>query len=213
LALTVLRGQGGTGDAEIALEGGLGYFELQGSGQAGPIRVRFGDSVVTASGLTVLRINLDNPSGELAVFSGNAHVERGNVLTLELHGGESVAMNAADPGRYELAESIEPDSWDAWNSDRDQDLTAQAAARTGAVNGLEDSGNPAWNDLDANGNWYNVPDQGSIWSPYEAANPDWDPYGNGYWMSTPLFGNNWVSGYGWGYLPFQCGLWNYYNNF
>ncbi len=213
LALTVLRGQGGAGDAEIALESGLGYFELQGSGQAGPIRVRFGDSVVTASGFTVLRINLDNPSGELAVFSGNAHVERGNVLTLELHGGESVEMNAAEPGRYQLSESIEPDSWDAWNSDRDQDLAAEAAARTGASNGFEESGNPAWNDLDANGNWYNVPDQGNIWSPYEAANPDWDPYGNGYWMSTPLFGNNWVSGYGWGYLPFQCGLWNYYNNF
>ncbi|MGD0520645.1 MAG: FecR family protein [Terracidiphilus sp.] len=213
LVLTILRGQGGTGDAEIALEGGLGYFELQGSGHAGPIRIRFGDSVVTASGFTVLRINLDNPPGELAVFSGNARVERGNVLTLDLHGGESVAMSAADPGRYELAESIEPDSWDAWNSDRDQDLAAEAAVRTGAVNGLEDSGNPAWNDLDANGSWYNVPDQGAIWSPYDAASPDWDPYGNGYWMSTPQFGYDWVSGYGWGYLPFQCGLWNYYSNF
>ena len=31
--------------------------------------------------------------------------------------------------------------------------------------------------------------------------------------SAPLFGYIWVSGYGWGYLPFQCGVWNYYGNF
>jgi hypothetical protein len=211
--LTVLRGQGSAGDAEITLEGGLGYFELAGSGQAGQIRLRFGDSVVTASSPTILRIDLDNPPGSLAVFSGNAHVERGNALTLDLHGGESVVMSSADPGRYELSETIEPDSWDAWNSDRDQELASEAAARTGVESGFEDSGNPAWNDLDANGSWYNVPDQGTIWSPNDASSPDWDPYGNGYWMTTPLFGSTWVSSYGWGYLPFQRGAWNYYNSF
>ena len=31
LTLTVLRGQGGVGDAEIVLETGLGYFEVQGA--------------------------------------------------------------------------------------------------------------------------------------------------------------------------------------
>ena len=35
-------------------------------------------------------------------------------LSLDLHGGESVALNAADPNIYNLAETIEPDSWDAW---------------------------------------------------------------------------------------------------
>jgi hypothetical protein len=31
------------------------------------------------------------------------------------------------------------------------------------------------------------------------------PYGNGYWMWTPRFGYIWVSGYSWGYMPYQCG--------
>jgi FecR protein len=212
LSLTVLRGQGGAGDAEIKLEGGLGYFELQGTGQAGSIRIRFGHSVVTAGSPTVVRINLDQPPGTLAVFTGNAHVERG-ALALDVHGGESVTMSSASPGRYDLAESIEPDSWDAWNSDRDQELASEAAAHTGVENGFEDSGNPAWNDLDANGSWYNVPDQGTIWSPNDASSADWDPYGNGYWLTTPLFGSTWVSSYGWGYLPYHCGTWNYYNSF
>ncbi|MGA3264328.1 MAG: FecR family protein [Terracidiphilus sp.] len=213
LELTALHGQGGSSDTQITLESGLGYFELPGGGQIGQIRIKFSDSVVTTSGSTALRINLDNPPGELAVFSGNAHVERGGVLTLDLHGGECVALSGSDPGRYSLAESIEPDSWDTWNSDRDQALAAESAAGTGATNGFEDNSNPAWSDLDANGAWYNVPDQGTIWSPYDASIPGWDPYGNGYWMWMPQFGYDWISGYAWGYLPFQCGEWNFYNNF
>jgi hypothetical protein len=213
LALTVLRGHGGTGDTEIALESGLGYFELQDGSQIGRFQVQFGDSMVTASGNAVLRISYDHPPGELAVFSGNARLERGSALTLDLHGGESVALNNSDPDHYSLAESIEPNSWDAWNSDRDQALTTQAAAETGVTKSFAENSNPAWNDLDANGSWYNVPDQGYVWSPSDAANPDWDPYGDGDWMWMPQFGYTWVSGYGWGYLPYQYGEWNYYNHF
>ena len=209
LTLSVLR----SGDAEIDLESGLAYFELHSEGAAGQIQVRFGDSVVTASGFTVMRVNLDNPPGELAVFSGNAHLERGNTLQLDLHGGESVALNGADPSQSNVVEIIEPDSWDAWNSDRDQALMSAETARTGAANSMPDKNNPAWNDLDANGNWYDVPSQGFVWSPYDAANPGWDPYGNGHWMWTPSFGYIWISGDPWGYMPFQCGAWSFYNDF
>jgi FecR protein len=213
LTLTVLRGQGGSSDVEITLDSGLGYFELQGAGQAGTIQIRFGDAVVTAGGFAVLRINLDNAPGELAVFSGNAHLEHGAAVTADLHGGESVALNGADPARYIINENIEPDSWDTWNSDRDQVLSAEASAKTGATNGYPDSGNPAWNDLDANGNWYNVPGQGNVWSPYDAGNAGFDPYGNGNWVWTPGYGYAWASDYSWGFLPYQCGLWNYYDAF
>jgi len=217
-ALTVLRGTDAAGDAEITLKTGLGYFELQGATQGGGVRVRFGDSQVTAAGATLVRINLDTPPGELAVFSGSAHLVRGNPdhpgsESLDLHGGESVALSAAMASQDNISESIEPDSWDTWNSDRDQMLTTEGATRTGATNSLGDSNNPAWNDLDANGNWYNVPGQGEIWSPNEAADASFDPYGNGDWMWTPGYGYIFVSGYPWGYTPFQCGNWNYYNSF
>jgi len=217
-ALTVLRGTDTTGDAEITLKTGLGYFELQGATEGGAIRVRFGDSQVTAAGPTVLRISMDNPPGELAVFSGSAHLVRGNPDqprsgSLDLHGGESVALSAANPDQDNISESIEPDSWDTWNSDRDEALTAGGASRTGAASSLGQSNNPAWNDLDANGNWYNVPGQGEIWSPNEAADTSFDPYGNGDWMWTPGYGYIFVSGYPWGYMPFACGNWNYYNSF
>ena len=188
LSLTFLRGSnaGADRDAELQLNNGLGYFELQGDTDSSHMRVRFGDNVVTAGGFTVLRINLDKAPGDIAVFSGNAHVE-GSAIALDLHGGESVVLIAGDPGNYNLSESIEPDSWDTWNSDRDQALTTASADRTAATHNQPDNNNPAWSDLDANGNWYNVPDQGYVWSPNDAATPGWDPYGSGYWMSTPGF--------------------------
>jgi uncharacterized membrane protein YgcG len=214
LTLQALQGAGATGNAVLMLNSGLAYFEFQGGGQAGQMSVEFGDAQVTTSGFTVFRLGMDNPPGQVAVFSGNAHLESaaGNVAA-DLHGGESIALNAASPANYQLAESIEPDSWDEWNSDRDQTLTAEAASQTGATANLSEPQNPAWNDLDADGNWYDVPGQGYIWSPYEASSAAFDPYGYGNWMWTPGYGYLWVSGYPWGYMPFQCGRWNYYNSF
>ena len=214
LTLQVLSGSGASADAEIAVTTGLVYFEIQGGGLVGQMNVHFGDSTISASGFTVLRVNLDSPPGQVAVFSGNAHLVGNNgAFSVDMHGGESVALSAADATQYNLAETIDPNSWDAWNSDRDQALTAEAANQTAAPTDLGEGQNPAWNDLDANGNWYNVPDQGYVWSPYDASNPDFDPYGNGNWMWTPGYGYLWLSGYSWGYLPFQCGTWNFYGGF
>jgi hypothetical protein len=219
LTLQVLRGAGTGADAELTLNSGLCYFEFQGGGQAGQMSVHFGTSVATTSGFTALRIVMDTPPGSLAVFSGNVHLEvvasaTGTAaVATDLHGGESITLNAVEPSQYTVAESIEPNSWDAWNSDRDQTLTAEAANQTGAPENLGEAQNPAWNDLDASGSWYDVPGQGYVWSPYEAANADFDPYGNGEWMYTPAYGYLWASGYPWGYMPYQCGAWNFYNGF
>jgi hypothetical protein len=213
LKIAVLRQDAGVNRSQLLLESGLGYFELPGNSSAGQTTARFGDSSVIANGFTVLRISLDSLPGELAVFAGNVHLDRGNSLSLDLRGGDSISLNASDPSVYNLAETIEPDSWDAWNSDRDQDLTTQQAARTAASGSEPNSNNPAWGDLDANGNWYNVPGQGYVWSPNEAASGDWEPYGCGNWVWTPRFGYIWVSCEQWGYLPYTSGYWNYYDDF
>lgn len=210
-----LNAIGNNGVTEIVLDGGLGYFELQGNGPGGDMRVVFSGAVVTAADFTVMRIRMDNPPGELAVFSGDAHLQSGNALAVDLHGGQSIALNASDPSRYNLAESIEPDSWDDWNADRDQALNADATEQTEASSSYanSDNPNPQWNDLDANGNWYDVPGQGYVWSPYEASSVGWDPYGCGHWMWTPSYGYVWISCESWGYLPYSYGTWSYYNGF
>ena len=160
LQIAVLRQEGSSGKTETLLTSGLGYFEMSGKG-SNDMMTRFGDSTVTANGFTVIRVNLDNPPGEVAVFTGNAHLQRGN-LTLDLHGGQTVALNGTDPNQYNLAEAIEPDSWDSWNADRDQELNSQEEAKTTATTSQPSSSNPAWGDLDTNGNWYNVPGQGCV---------------------------------------------------
>src|SRR5579863_306487 len=217
LALSVLSGSGSSADAELNLNVGLAYFEFQNGGQAGQFGVHFGSSTATTSGFTAFRVDVDSPPGSLAVFSGNVHLDVASNfaagVTADLHGGESIALNPADPSNYSLAESIDPNSWDAWNSDRDEELTAEATTQTGTPENLGATQNPAWNDLDANGSWYDVPDQGYVWSPYDAQNPDFDPYGNGNWIYTPSYGYVWASGYQWGYMPFHCGAWNFYDGF
>jgi hypothetical protein len=211
LTIKVLRGSGSSAAAELELDSGLAYFEIQGGDQAGPIKVRFGNDLASVSGFTVFRVDRDNPPGQLAVFSGNLHLEGG--LSVDLHSGENLTLNASDPSQYNLAESIEPDSWDSWNSDRDQALTAESVNQTGVAADYGETENPAWSDLDSNGNWYNVPGQGYVWSPYAASSADFDPYGSGNWVWIPGYGYTWVSGYSWGYLPFSCGNWNWFNGF
>jgi len=83
VTLTVLRGAGSNGEAQITLEGGLGYFELQGGTLSGTIKVGFGDSVATASGFTVMRINLDTPR-ESWLFSQGTHTWNAAALWLSI---------------------------------------------------------------------------------------------------------------------------------
>ena len=215
LTFSVLQRQGTGSKTAIVLNGGLAYFELQPSTAEHSLTVSFGSASFSASSFSVLRLTLDTAPGELAVFSGNVHLERGDSLQLDIHGGENVALDASDATRYNLAESIQPDSWDSWNADRDQVLNAAAAERTSATSGYVNSQGVGMSDLDANGNWYDVPGQGYIWSPFDAqaGGAGWDPYGYGRWVNYPGYGYIWNSGYDWGYAPYQCGLWNYYDNF
>jgi len=216
ITMSVLRGEGPNGYAEMLLNGGLAYFEFQGSNRGGQFTVRFADSSVTPSGNAVFRVRMDTPPGELAVFAGNINLNRGNGgVQLAMHGGESVTLYADDISRYDLNESIDPDSWDAWNTDRDQALATEESAFTNpepSQSGPE-QGSPAWSNLDANGSWYDVPGQGYVWSPFDAASAGWDPYGCGNWMSYPQYGYMYVPCNSWGFLPYSCGSWNFFDSF
>ena len=215
LALSVLQKQGTGTRTEIVMNSGLAYFELQPSTPEHSLRVNYGPAAFTPSSFSVVRVIGDTPPASLAVFSGNVHLTRGENLQLDLHSGQSVSLEGNDSASNNVTDSIEPDSWDAWNSDRDEVLNAESADRTAATGSLKDYPNVGLSDLDANGNWYNVPGQGYVWSPYDAQaeGASWDPYGYGHWVYYPRFGYVWVSNYTWGYAPFQCGLWNYFDNF
>ena len=214
LSFPVLEKQGAGNHTEVALTNGLAYFELQPSTSENSLRVSYGGATFAATSFSVVRITLDAPPGELAVFSGNVHLDRGDSLQLDIHGGESLSLDTGDASRYNLTETIRPDSWDTWNADRDQALNAENSQQTAATSAYGTS-NVGMADLDANGNWYDVPGQGYLWSPYDAQaqGVGWDPYGYGHWVFYPRYGWVWVSGYGWGYAAFNCGNWNYFDSF
>ena len=215
LALSVLQQKGTGTRTEIVMNSGLAYFELQPSTPEHSFRVNYGPAGFTPSSFSVVRVISDTPPASLAVFSGNIHLTRGETVQVDVHSGESLTLEGSDSASYNLTESIEPDSWDAWNADRDQVLNTESADKTAATGSLKNYPNVGLSDLDANGNWYNVPGQGYVWSPYDAQleGASWDPYGFGHWVYYPRFGYVWVSDYAWGYTPFQCGLWNYFDNF
>jgi hypothetical protein len=215
VVLSVLSGQGTRTRTEIVMNGGLAYFELQPSTAEHSLLVHYDNATFTASSFSVIRLIDDTPPASLAVFSGNLHLERGDALQLDIHSGESVTFDAKNAASYNLSELIEPDSWDAWNSDRDELLNAESADKTAATSSLHNYQGVGLNDLDANGNWYNVPGQGLVWSPYDAQadGASWDPYGYGHWVFYPRFGYVWVSDYAWGYTPYQCGQWNFFDSF
>jgi ferric-dicitrate binding protein FerR (iron transport regulator) len=215
LILSVLQQEGTGTHSELALHGGLAYFELQPSTAEHSLRVTYGSASFSATSFSVVRLGEDEPPGTLAVFTGNVHLDRGDALQLDVHGGESLTLDPNELSHYSLSSAIEPDSWDSWNADRDRALNSEVTNRTEATDNLKSYSSDSISDLDANGNWYDVPGQGYVWSPYDAqsAGESWDPYGYGSWVSYPQYGYVWVSGYPWGYTPFQCGLWNYYASF
>ncbi|WP_263358186.1 FecR family protein [Acidicapsa ligni] len=215
VTFAVLQQQGTNSGSEVVLNQGLAYFELQPSTSAHALRVNYGAASFSALNFAVVRVNVDTPPGSLAVFDGDIHFGRGAAVQLDLHGGQNLDLNPTDAARYSLTDKIEPDTWDDWNADRDQFLNGEDANRTAASGDAGNGASVGMSDLDANGSWYNVPGQGYVWSPYDAQaqGASWDPYGYGHWVFYPRYGYVWVSGYSWGYTPFQCGLWNYYDGF
>ncbi len=195
---------------ELALGSGLGYFELNTQyGQR--YRVRFADDTVNPEQNSIFRISLDQ-APELAVFAGTVHAKAGNGFDQSIEQGSMVTFAADEDSQVQLSPQLRQESWDQWNQDRDDQIARQAAQQTSA---REESGapdQPGWDDLDAYGNWYPVEGYGDVWAPNEEP-AGWDPYGSGYWANYPGLGFTWISGYPWGWLPYQCGAWNYWSDF
>ncbi len=197
---------------QMVLANGLAYFELRFAPRF-TYTVAAGADRITPVENTTFRVNLDEAPAAIAVFDGTAHVERSGSYGTDLRAGESFRGDANAPGRYFLTQQILSDSWDQWNEARDQ-MAADAASQNTAVrNGYAGTQGYGWSDLDANGQWYDVPGQGQVWQPAGGDAADFDPYGNGSWVWYPSTGYVWASAYAWGWTPFRCGGWSYWDTF
>lgn len=190
---------------------GLSYYEL--NAQQNEYTVGLGpDTIVPEQGSTVFRLDLDHPGPILADMSGNLQIFNGQTLVVATSANQSAAFNANDPTLYNLSEGVVANSWDQWNSDRDQQLAqlAQQASPNVGDQGVAATDNSAWNELDSYGNWYDVPGYGQGWAP-SGVDANWDPYGDGAWGYYPSMGYTWISAYPWGWWPYHCGAWSWFS--
>lgn len=185
---------------------GLTYYEL--NGRDGQVSVRFGQDTATPDANAVFRIDLDAVPNELAIMQGNIHIGDGGGVSLDLRPNQTFQTDPQQPGEFTVAQSVTANSWDEWNSDRDQALADLESSETTARSSTNNPNDASWNDLDYYGSWYNVPGYGQVWSP-NGVDASWDPFGDGYWGYYPAFGYSWISGYPWGWWPYHCGAWDY----
>jgi hypothetical protein len=213
----------------MSLIGGLAYLELR-AGTKFQYSLDAGGDVISPIENATIRVNLDELPAIVAVLDGSAHIASVHGSEADATAGQTIRIDAASEGGvYMIKQAIAPESWDQWNEDRDEAAATQAGSQTAARQKFAGDQGYGWSDLDANGNWYDVPGQGEVWQPYVAqpadASPDeadqtgagsvassFDPYGFGYWVYTPA-GYGWASAYGWGWLPYRCGTWSYWDDF
>jgi hypothetical protein len=194
----------------IEADSGLTYYELNGRG--GQYTVRMGPDNLIPVDSSSFRVDQDNNPAILAVTHGSVHVSNDESLAADVHTNQSIRFDMQNPDEYQLVDSVTANSWDQWNSDRDEALAELDENATNARASTGNPDNPAWSDLDANGDWYNVPGYGMGWAP-SGVGEDWDPYGLGSWGYYDGIGYTWMSGYSWGWWPYHCGAWSWFDGF
>lgn len=188
---------------------GLSYYEL--NGHDGQLAVGLNQESATPDGAAIFRVDLDNDPNELSVMQGEVHVGDGDGVSVDVHPDQTFQTDPNQAGEFTVANSITANSWDQWNSDRDEALSQMDSSQTTARASTSNPDDSSWNDLDYYGSWYNVPGYGDVWSP-NGVSADWDPFGEGYWGYYPAFGYTWISSYPWGWWPYHCGAWDYLDN-
>jgi hypothetical protein len=147
--------------------------------------------LVNSDGETI--VDVRKGSADISTPQGSTRVERNQRITIQ---------GNADNAQYQVSGAPGNDDWDKWNNDRDHVITsAESWQHT----------NPYYTgsqDLDAYGQWNNVPDYGSVWFP--AADSGWAPYRDGRWVYEPYYGWTWVSYEPWGWAPYHYGRWFVY---
>ena len=119
------------------------------------------------------RIQVNSPSEtQLVVLKGQAEVLT-NQGSTKVEAGQLIQIHGTDNPEYKIDPAPGGDDFDKWCADRDRQIqSAQAWQHT----------EPQYtgsSDLDANGQWEQVPDYGWCWTPQVDAG--WVPYSAGNW--------------------------------
>ncbi|HMD85219.1 MAG TPA: DUF6600 domain-containing protein [Terriglobia bacterium] len=147
----------------------------------------------------VYRIQVNSPSETLLIVrQGEAEVLT-NQGSTKVEAGQIIQIHGTDNPEYKIDPAPGGDELDKWCSDRDRQIQSAQASQHADPNYIGSS------DLDAYGQWSEVPDQGWCWTPQVDAG--WVPYSAGYWGYEPYWGWTWISYEPWGWAPYHSGFW------
>ncbi len=152
----------------------------------------------------VFRIQVDSPTEtELIVRRGEAEVLT-NQGSTKVEAGQVIFIHGADNPEYRVDQAAAGDDFDKWAFDRDKQIaSAQAYRHTDpSVTGA--------GDLDAYGQWSEVPGYDWCWTPQ--VDMGWVPYRDGVWVDEPYWGSTWIGFEPWGWAPYHYGRWFMYGD-
>lgn len=121
-------------------------------------------------------------------------------------GKTMVARGAASSPSIAYRSEIADDSFDNFNAQRDQTMVAASRADSNLSPDIA-----GYDNLDAYGQWQNVPGYGQSWIPNEPSG--WAPYRDGSWTWAGGYGWTWVGNEPWGWTPYHYGRWYYANGY
>lgn len=193
----------------LVLQDGTAYFDVH-HRDGDEFQVQFAAETLHLTHSAHFRIDSEKAGEELAVFSGEVQVAARGGSEVAVKKGETIRIDSDDPDRYQLAKGVDDETYDQWDSQRADDHQREVAAAATVGN---DSGvDYGMADLNAYGNYFDVPGYGYIWRP-NSMPIGWDPFADGYWMDYPGYGYMFVSGYPWGWTPYRYGAWQFVNGY
>jgi uncharacterized protein DUF6600/FecR-like protein len=180
----------------LSLDRGLAYFTGEPEGKDALTLAVPGAQITLHQGARV-RLEAQESWSQIAVIEGTVRFSS-PAAEIDLHQGQTVRVEPANPARFFLYREVTPMDLDRWSEQRDMVLAAPVSARYV----LERYGLA---DLDANGEWIQTQDLGTVWKPKTAEG--WTPYRDGRWLWYDALGYTWVSDDAWGWLTEHYGRW------
>lgn len=180
----------------LSLDRGLCYFTGQPKGKDALTVAVPGAEVTFLRGARI-RLEAGEVFSRIAVLEGSVRFSS-PAAEIDLHGGQTVRVEPANPSRFFLDREVAAMELDPWSEQRDKAAAGSSSAghvlgRYGLV------------DLDAAGEWVQTDDLGAVWKPKQAEG--WYPFQLGRWRWYDSLGYTWVSDDKWGWMPYHYGRW------
>jgi hypothetical protein len=164
--------------------------------EAAHFRVKLGDANKATLAVFKGKVSATSPSGQFEV--AEKHSATINLAKEELKNDDPAKKDA-----FVIARNYKDDPSDDWDRRQTDYHNRYAPAADSSIASPYGYG---MSDLNYYGNFMTVPGFGNVWQPYFIG-ANWNPFQAGGFAYYPGAGYMYVSGYPWGWLPYNYGTW------